>query len=48
MRLQCLLVTQERELLELVRPALENSGLEVEVRAEAGSAMEICARRHMD
>jgi CheY-like chemotaxis protein len=48
MRLQCLLVTQERELLELVRPALENSGMEVEVRAEARSALEICGRRHLD
>jgi CheY-like chemotaxis protein len=47
-RLQCLLVTQERELLELVRPALENSGMEVEVRAEARSALEICGRRHLD
>ncbi|HKU20084.1 MAG TPA: PilZ domain-containing protein [Terriglobales bacterium] len=48
MRLQCLLVTQERELLELVRPALEHSGIDVEVRAEAGSATEICVRRHLD
>jgi CheY-like chemotaxis protein len=48
MRLQCLLVTRERELLELVRPVLENSGMEVEVRAEARSAMEICRRRHLD
>lgn len=48
MQLQCLLVTREHELLELVRPALENSGLEVEVRAEAASALEICRRRHLD
>jgi DNA-binding response OmpR family regulator len=48
MRLQCLLVTQERELLELVRPALEHSGIDIEVRAEAGSATEICVRRHLD
>ena len=48
MRLQCLLVTQERELLELVRPALENCSMEVEVRAEARSALEICGRRHLD
>jgi len=48
MRLQCLLVTQERELLELVRPVLENSGMEVEVRAETRSALEICGRRHLD
>lgn len=48
MRLQCLLVTQERELLELIRPALEGSGVEVEVRAEAASATEICRRRHLD
>lgn len=48
MRLQCLLVTHEHELLELVRPALETSGIEVEVRAESGSATEICRRRHLD
>ena len=48
MRLQCLLVTQERELLELVRPVLENSGMEVEVRSEPRSALEICGRRHLD
>ncbi|HKW68249.1 MAG TPA: PilZ domain-containing protein [Terriglobales bacterium] len=48
MRLQCLLVTQERELLELVRPVLESSGMEVEVRAETRSALEICGRRHLD
>lgn len=48
MRLQCLLVTQERELLELVRPALEHSGIDIEVRAAAGSATEICVRRHLD
>lgn len=48
MRLQCLLVTQERELLELVRPALENCSMEVEVRAEVRSALEICGRRHLD
>jgi CheY-like chemotaxis protein len=48
MRLQCLLVTQERDLLELVRPALEGSGIDVEVRVEAGSATEICRRRHLD
>jgi CheY-like chemotaxis protein len=48
MRLQCLLVTQERELLELVRPALAGCGMDVEVRAEAASAAEICRRRHLD
>lgn len=48
MQLQCLLVTREHELLELVRPALESSGIEVEVRAEAISATEICQRRHLD
>ena len=48
MRLQCLLVTREHELLQLVRPVLESSGMEVEVRAEAGSAAEICHRRHLD
>lgn len=48
MRLQCLLVTREHELLELFRPALEHSGMEVEVRAEAASATEICRRRHLD
>ena len=48
MRLQSLLVTQEHELLEMVRPALESSGLEVEVRADAASACEICERRHLD
>ncbi len=48
MRLQSLLVTQEHELLEMVRPALESSCLEVEVRADAASAREICERRHLD
>lgn len=48
MRLQSLLVTQEHELLEMVRPALENSGIEIEVRADAASASEICQRRHLD
>lgn len=48
MRLQSLLVTQEHELLELVRPALESSGIEVEVRADASSAREISQRRHLD
>lgn len=48
MRLQCLLVTKERELLELVRPALAHSGIDIEVRAETTSATEICVRRHLD
>ena len=48
MRLQCLLVTRHHELLELVRPTLESCGMEVEVRAEAVSATEICRRRHLD
>lgn len=48
MRLQCLLVTQEHQLLELVRPVLESAGMDVEVRAEAASAGEICGRRHLD
>ena len=48
MRLQCLLVTQERELLELVQPALEEAGMEVEVRTETVSTMEITRRRHLD
>jgi hypothetical protein len=48
MRLQCLLVTQERGLLEVVRPALEDCGIEIEVRSEAASANEICVRRHLD
>jgi CheY-like chemotaxis protein len=41
-------VTRERATLELVRPALESSGIDVEVRAEARSASEICWRRHLD
>lgn len=48
MRLQCLLVTQEHQLLELVRPALDRAGIDVEVRAEAASAREVCGRRHLD
>jgi hypothetical protein len=48
MRLQCLLVTQERGLLELVRPSLESFGMDAEVRAETASATEICQRRHLD
>jgi hypothetical protein len=48
MRLQCLLVTQERQLLDLVRPALDTAGIDVEVRAETASAREICERRHLD
>ncbi|HEU5337458.1 MAG TPA: PilZ domain-containing protein [Terriglobales bacterium] len=48
MRLQCLLVTQEHQLLELVRPALDAAAIEVEVRAEVDSAREICGRRHLD
>jgi CheY-like chemotaxis protein len=48
MRLQCLVVTRERATLELLRPALESSGIDVEVRAEADSASEICRRRHLD
>lgn len=48
MHLQCLLVTQERDLLELVRPALEACGVDLEVRAETSSAREICQRRHLD
>ncbi|MGE5204810.1 MAG: PilZ domain-containing protein [Chlamydiota bacterium] len=48
MRLQCLLVTQEHELLELVQPALADSAIDIEVRADAGSAQEICDRRHLD
>ena len=48
MRLQCLLVTQERQVLELVRPALDKAGIDVQVRAEAVSAREICGRRHLD
>lgn len=48
MRLQCLLVTQELQMLELVRPALDSAGIDIEVRAEAVSAREICGRRHLD
>ncbi|HLK32694.1 MAG TPA: PilZ domain-containing protein [Terriglobales bacterium] len=48
MRLQCLLVTREHGLLELVRPAMDVCGIDVEVRSEADSAAEVCRRRHLD
>ena len=48
MQLQCLLVTRQHDLLELVRPALTSFNIDIEVRTEAESAAEFAERRHLD
>jgi len=48
MQLQCLLVTRQHDVLELVQPALAFFNIEVEVRSEVVSATEIAERRHLD
>ena len=48
MALQCLLLTQDHNLLDLMRPSLQGYGIECEVRNEWQSAAEVCARRHLD
>jgi len=46
--LQCLLLTQDHSLLDLVRPSLQSYGIEVEIRNEVQSAAEVSTRRHLD
>jgi CheY-like chemotaxis protein len=46
--LQCLLLTRDSGLLELVDTVLEPLGIGLEIRTDAASAMEISVRRHLD
>jgi len=46
--LQCLLLTRDSGLLELVDKVLQPLGIRLEIRTESASALEIATRRHLD
>src|SRR6476646_10868529 len=46
--LQCLLLTRDSALLELVDKVLQPLGIGLEIRTESASALEIATRRHLD
>jgi len=48
MKLEMLLVTNDREVVNAVRPGLERLGIAVQLRAEPLSAREVCDRRRFD
>jgi DNA-binding response OmpR family regulator len=48
MKLEMLLVTNDREVVNAVRPGLERLGIAVQLRAEPLSATEVCDRRRFD
>jgi CheY-like chemotaxis protein len=48
MKLEMLLVTNDREVVNAVRPAIERLGIAVQLRAEPMSAGEVCNRRRFD
>jgi CheY-like chemotaxis protein len=48
MSLNCLLVTSDATLLEVFRTGFSGTGVELEMRRDAASAIELSARRHLD
>jgi len=48
MGLNCLLLTSDATLLELIRAGFSTTKVELEMRADAASAIELSARRHLD
>ncbi len=48
MKLEMLLVTHDRDVINAVRPGLERLGIAVQLRAEPLSATEVCERRRFD
>jgi CheY-like chemotaxis protein len=48
MSLRCLLLTSDAALLELVRSSFSEAQIELEMRTDAASAIELAARRHLD
>jgi CheY-like chemotaxis protein len=48
MSLNCLLLTSDATLLEVFRTAFSGTSIELEMRSDAASAIELSARRHLD
>jgi len=48
MALNCLLLTSDAALLEVFRAGFSTTSVELEMRADAASAIELSARRHLD
>ena len=48
MGLNCLLLTSDATLLEVIRTGFSTTKVEVEMRRDAASAIELSARRHLD
>jgi CheY-like chemotaxis protein len=48
MGLNCLLLTSDATLLEVIRTGFSAASVELEMRADAASAIELSARRHLD
>jgi CheY-like chemotaxis protein len=48
MGLRCVLLTSDASLLELVRTSLSAAQVELEMRTDAASAIDLSARRHVD
>jgi DNA-binding response OmpR family regulator len=48
MGLSCLLLTSDALLLEVIRAGFSTTKVELEIRADAASAIELSARRHLD
>ena len=48
MGLNCLLLTSDATLLEVIRAGFSTTKVELEMRADAASAIELSARRHLD
>lgn len=48
MGLSCLLLTNDRTLLEVIRAGFGATGVELEMRASTASAIELSSRRHLD
>ena len=48
MRLTCLLLTSDVTLLEVIRAGFSATSVELEMRADAASAIELSVRRHLD
>jgi len=48
MGLRCLLLTSDAALLEIVRASFAAAHVELEMRTDSGTAMELSSRRHLD
>jgi hypothetical protein len=48
MGLNCLLLTSDATLLEVIRTGFSATSVELEIRTDAASAIELSARRHLD